>query len=127
MDRRSFVRLLAAMPLVAPRELPSALPRYRIVTPYSPSGASGMPGPYPGRVVATHSDRVVDTTTNKADAAVTTDVPEPPFGDQKQTSTSDSPFRARARATTESGKAGEAAAHDTCASAQGQGTSSPVA
>jgi hypothetical protein len=70
MDRRSFVRMLAAMPLVAPRELPSTLPRYRIVTPYSTSGTPGMPGPYPGRVIATHSDRVVDTTTNKADAAV---------------------------------------------------------
>src|SRR4030095_9940691 len=70
MDRRSFVRLLAATPLV--RALPAAadLPRLRVVSNYSAAGTPAMPGPYPGRVVAVKSDRCVATATGKADDEV---------------------------------------------------------
>ncbi|PYQ25274.1 MAG: hypothetical protein DMF81_02700 [Acidobacteria bacterium] len=64
MDRRSFVRLLAAAPL-APA-LPEALPRLRVVTSYRAAAVPGMPGPYPGRVVAVKSERSVDTASNAA-------------------------------------------------------------
>jgi hypothetical protein len=68
MDRRSFVRLLAAAPL-APA-LPEALPKLRVVTSYKPAAVPGMPGPYPGRVVAVKSEKSVDTTSNAADDGV---------------------------------------------------------
>jgi len=68
MDRRSFVRLLAAAPL-APA-LPEALPKLRVVTSYRPAAVPGMPGPYPGRVVAVKSEKSVDTASNAADDGV---------------------------------------------------------
>ncbi len=68
MDRRSFVRLLAAAPL-APA-LPEALPKLRVVTSYRPAAVPGMPGPYPGRVVAVKSEKSVDTASNAANDAV---------------------------------------------------------
>ena len=68
MDRRSFVRLLAAAPL-APA-LPEALPKLRVVTSYKPAAVPGMPGPYPGRVVAVKSEKSVDTASNAADDSV---------------------------------------------------------
>jgi uncharacterized protein DUF362 len=68
MDRRSFVRMLAAAPL-APA-LPEALPKLKVVTSYRPAAVPGMPGPYPGRVVAVKSEKSVDTATNAADDGV---------------------------------------------------------
>ncbi len=61
MDRRAFVQLLAAAPLAPP-----ALPKLRVVTGYAPAAVPGMPGPYPGRVVAVKSERCVDTVTSAA-------------------------------------------------------------
>jgi hypothetical protein len=72
MDRRAFVRLLAAAPL-AP-VLPEALPKLRIVTPYLPTTVPGMPGPFPGRVIAVRSERSVDTVSNAANADVVRDM-----------------------------------------------------
>lgn len=68
MDRRSFVRLLAAAPL-APA-LPEALPKLRVVTSYKPAAVPGMPGPHPGRVVAVKSEKSVDTASNAANDGV---------------------------------------------------------
>ena len=68
MDRRSFVRLLAAAPL-APA-LPEALPRLKVVSAYAPATVPGMPGPYPGRVVSVKSEKSVDTTSNAANDSV---------------------------------------------------------
>jgi hypothetical protein len=74
MDRRAFVRLMAAAPLA--RALPASaapgeeLPKLRVVTQYAPAAVPGMPGPYPGRVVAVKSDRCVDTETSAADDEV---------------------------------------------------------
>jgi len=66
MRRRSFVRLLAAAPLV--RSLPalSETPPLRVVSSYAPAAAPGMPGPYPGRVVSVTSDKCVDVSTGAA-------------------------------------------------------------
>jgi hypothetical protein len=68
MDRRAFVRLLAAAPLVPALE--DTLPKLRIVTRYPPTAVPGMPGPYPGRAVSVRSERCVDTATSAADDAV---------------------------------------------------------
>jgi uncharacterized protein DUF362 len=68
MDRRSFVRLLAAAPL-APA-LPEALPRLKVVSAYAPAAVPGMPGPYPGRVVSVKSENSVDTASNAASGDV---------------------------------------------------------
>ncbi len=68
MDRRAFVKLLAAAPL-APADT-SSLPQLRVVTKFAPAAVPGMPGPYPGRVVKVRSDRCVDTVTSAANDAV---------------------------------------------------------
>ena len=71
MNRRSFVRLLAAAPLARTLQLRTDLPPLRIVSPYNgPASTAGMPGPYPGRVVSVSSDRSVDTATGAANDAV---------------------------------------------------------
>ena len=62
MDRRLFVRLLAASPL-AKTVLANdgdGVPKYRIVTPHKSSGGLGMPGPYPGKVVSVKSANCLD-------------------------------------------------------------------
>jgi hypothetical protein len=84
MDRRTFVQMLAAAAVpgrlltrdslteAAPQaaQARTDLPPLRIVTPYKPSPNPGMPGPFPGRVVAVGSDRSVDTATGAANAEV---------------------------------------------------------
>ena len=67
--RRSFVRLLAATPLARVLQPDAADPALRVVSAYKPAAKPGMPGPYPGRVVAVKSDKAVDTSTGQADAA----------------------------------------------------------
>lgn len=75
MDRRAFVRLLAAAPF-APTALAAgtapqdALPKLKVVTRYAPAAVPGMPGPYPGRVIAVRSDKCVDTETSAANDEV---------------------------------------------------------
>ena len=69
MDRRSFVRLLAAAPFV-PAVPNEAAPKLRIVTSYPPAARPGMPGPHAGRVIAVRSEKCVDTATSAADADV---------------------------------------------------------
>ena len=78
MDRRAFVRLLAAAPF-APKvsgaaEPADALPKLRIVTRYAAAADPGMPGPYPGRVVSVHSEKCVDTISNAANDEVVRDM-----------------------------------------------------
>ena len=65
-DRRTFLHAAAATPLVARQ---SDLPKYKIVTNVPAPGRLGFPGRYPGEVVQIHSDRVIDSTANKIDAA----------------------------------------------------------
>lgn len=78
MDRRAFVRLLAAAPFApalrkgqTPGPTPAeSLPKLQVVTKYAAAAVPGMPGPYPGRVIAVRSDKCVDTETSAADEAV---------------------------------------------------------
>jgi hypothetical protein len=74
MDRRDFVRLLAAVPLVPSLKGEAApadgLPKLNVVTKYAPSATPGMPGPYPGRVIAVKSERSVDVETSAANDEV---------------------------------------------------------
>jgi hypothetical protein len=89
MHRRAFVRLLAAASAGATVNLdatagaqragstatagsapPGPLPQLRIVSSYSPAPTPGMPGPYPGRVIAVRSDQCVDAVTNAANGEV---------------------------------------------------------
>jgi hypothetical protein len=85
MHRRAFVRLLATAaslkatasldvaakeqspaPVAATLKTPSEIPAVRVVSSFAPAATPGMPGPYPGRVVAVKSDKCVDTTTGLA-------------------------------------------------------------
>ena len=85
MRRRAFVKLLAAaasakatagLDVAAKREraspfgrtfqIRSGLPPLRVVSSFAPVATPGMPGPYPGRVVAVTSDTCVDTSTGAA-------------------------------------------------------------
>jgi hypothetical protein len=69
MDRRTFVRLLTAVPLVASRDRHD-IPRVRVVSGYQSAATPGMPGRYPGRVVAVRSERVLDAVTGGTAAHV---------------------------------------------------------
>ena len=71
MDRRDFVRMLAAAPLVpASRLAAETAPSLKVVTRYAAAAQPGMPGPFPGRVVAVHSEKSVDTETSAANPEV---------------------------------------------------------
>src|SRR5437870_2699413 len=74
MDRRAFVRLMAAAvtapPLADAVQIRPAVPALKVVSHYPPAAMPGMPGPYPGRVVSVSSDQSVDTSTGAADADV---------------------------------------------------------
>src|SRR5258708_34577497 len=66
MNRRVFLAAAAsasALSAVDTRRVPD----YRIVTKFKPSPQSGMPGPYPGRVVTVHSPKCIDEETEKVD------------------------------------------------------------
>jgi hypothetical protein len=67
-DRRELLQLLAATPFV--RVGDPALPALKVVSSYRPAATPGMPGPYPGKVVAVASERSVDVATNAANAEV---------------------------------------------------------
>ncbi len=70
MHRRTFVRLLAAAPLVRTLQTPAGLPPLKIVSRYAAAAVPGMPGPFPGQVVSVTSDRCLDMATGQADDGV---------------------------------------------------------
>lgn len=70
MHRRTFVRLLAATPLVRTLQTPAGPPPLKIVSRYAAAAVPGMPGPFPGEVVSVRSDRCLDMATGEADDAV---------------------------------------------------------
>jgi Domain of unknown function (DUF362) len=87
MDRRSFIQLLAsaasakaaahldgaAMPrsqASSTLQLHKDIPTFRVVSSYAPAATPGMPGLYPGRVVAIKSDACVNTSTGAANDEV---------------------------------------------------------
>jgi uncharacterized protein (DUF362 family) len=61
------MQLAAAAPLAG---APAEEPKYKVVTPYRASEHPGMPGPYPGQVVRVHSEKSLDTATDRADREV---------------------------------------------------------
>jgi uncharacterized protein (DUF362 family) len=66
MDRRLFLQMAAASPLVGATNEPV----YRVVTQFQPSAHPGMPGPFPGRVARVHAENSFDEKSGKADRAV---------------------------------------------------------
>lgn len=66
MDRRGFIQLLSACPLLA-RETGDGLPVYKVVTPYPARPGIGMPSPYRGRVIRVHSEKSIDAKTEAVD------------------------------------------------------------
>jgi Domain of unknown function (DUF362) len=87
MHRRTFVTLLAAAAslrrgirldaqgrtAVMPGSTPQSglpLPKLRVVSSFAPAATPGMPGPYPGRVVAVKSDACVDTSSGAANGDI---------------------------------------------------------
>jgi hypothetical protein len=82
MERRDFVRLLAAAPLLSQvkeqQQSPQDRqhPKLKIVTNYKQEGHLGMPGPYPGKVVKVASAKCVDEATNAANADVVREMME---------------------------------------------------
>lgn len=72
MHRRAFVRLLvaAAASARASAQVRTDVPATKVVSRYAPVAGSGMPGPFPGRVVSVKSERCVDTSTGRANDEV---------------------------------------------------------
>ena len=70
MDRRDFLQLTAATPLLANTTGSSELPNYRVVSAFKPAANPGMPGLYRGQVVKLHSERCIDEASNVVDAQV---------------------------------------------------------
>jgi hypothetical protein len=74
MERRTFVKLLASTPLAARDDAPDwkkrAIPKHRAVTPHQPAAVPGMPGPYPGQVVAVKSDKCLSADGQQIEAGV---------------------------------------------------------
>jgi uncharacterized protein (DUF362 family) len=68
MDRRNFLHLTAATPLLADT---TPTPKYRVVSPFRPAAAPGMPGPYKGQVVRVRAARSIDEVTGKVNAEAT--------------------------------------------------------
>ena len=65
MNRRNFLQVAAAAPLLGH----PPIPEYRIVTRYHATGKMGFPGLYPGTRVRVHSERAVDAAANRIDAS----------------------------------------------------------
>lgn len=66
MDRRTFVQLMAATPLITTVPPAAEHPPYKMVTPHKAAAEPGMPGPYPGQVVKVTAGNCVDETSNAA-------------------------------------------------------------
>ena len=68
MNRRTFLHF-PVVPAVAAATA-DRTPQYRVSSKYSAQGGFGMPGPYPGRVVAVHAEKSIDVSTDRVDRAV---------------------------------------------------------
>jgi uncharacterized protein (DUF362 family) len=78
MERREFVKLLAATPLASKIHAEEAgeIPKYKIVSSYKPAVHPGMPGPYPGKVVSVKSANCLDETGEQINAEVVREMME---------------------------------------------------
>jgi Domain of unknown function (DUF362) len=72
LNRRTFVQLLATAPLAqaALADKADGIPKYKIVSPHKSSGALGMPGPYPGKVVSVKAANCLDASGDNFNADV---------------------------------------------------------
>ena len=66
MDRRTFLAAAASVPALTALDA-RPVPKYWVVTKFKSVPGSGMPGPYPGRVVTVHSPKCIDEATEKVD------------------------------------------------------------
>jgi Domain of unknown function (DUF362) len=69
MDRRSFLQLTAAAPM-ALHAADRPLPKYRVVSRFSPAAQPGMPGRYAGRVASVHGAHAIDSVMEKPSTEV---------------------------------------------------------
>ncbi|MCI0337825.1 MAG: DUF362 domain-containing protein [Acidobacteria bacterium] len=78
MKRRTFVKLLAATPIASTvsAEQSTNIPKYHIVSSYKPAALPGMPGPYPGKVIAVKAAKCLDETGEKINAEVVREMME---------------------------------------------------
>ena len=65
LDRRRFLQAFAVAGSAAVAPAASADPVYKVVSRYERIQGAGMPGAYPGQVVAVHSAKCVDDTTEQ--------------------------------------------------------------
>lgn len=70
MERREFISLTTAAVVPAAAAIDRPIPDYRVVTPFQTIAGAGMPGPFPGRVVAAHSPKFVNEATDAIDTAL---------------------------------------------------------
>ncbi len=78
MERREFVKLLAATPIASRihAEEPREIPKYKIVSTYKPAAHPGMPGPYPGKVISIKSANCLNETGEQINAEVVREMME---------------------------------------------------
>ena len=69
MNRRTFLQVAAAAPAVLSAE-EHTIPKYRVVSHFTPAALPGMPGPYPGQVASVHAEKCIDDATEKPDRGV---------------------------------------------------------
>ena len=67
MKRREFLQAAATAPAALAAGLHEDLPKYRIVSRFSPAANPGMPGLYPGIVARVHAEKSIDETSEKVD------------------------------------------------------------
>jgi hypothetical protein len=66
MHRRDFLQLATVAGACA--ATPTDLPKYKVVSRFTPSPNPGMPGPFPGKAVRVHSEKSVDDANHRIDA-----------------------------------------------------------
>jgi hypothetical protein len=76
MKRRTFVQLLAASSLPLIEAEAADAPKYRVASRYESAATPGMPGPYPGRVMAVKSAKCLDDRGEQVDVAVVREMME---------------------------------------------------
>jgi uncharacterized protein (DUF362 family) len=78
MERREFVKLLAATPIASRihTEETGEIPKYKIVSSFKPAADPGMPGPYPGKVISVKSANCLNETGEEINAGAVREMME---------------------------------------------------
>jgi uncharacterized protein (DUF362 family) len=74
MKRRAFLQAAATAPAALAASVHEDLPKYRIVSRFSPEENPGMPGPYAGVVARVHAERSIDETSERVDVPTVTEM-----------------------------------------------------